>query len=106
MEGIIIFVRFQSSMHACKQFLMCCPHQAGLYSATLTSFITESQQALTLNPSDEIAYYARQAVVLLAQISAQLAASGSPVPSTVLFPLAFPDFRATQSDIRVNVFGL
>lgn len=104
MEGIIIFVRFQSFSHACKQFLMCCPHQAGLYSATLTAFITESQKSLTLDPSDEIAYYARQAVVLLAQISAQLAASGSPVPSTVLFPPAFPQFHAAKSDVRVNIY--
>ncbi|KAF8498235.1 hypothetical protein F5888DRAFT_1612778, partial [Russula emetica] len=84
MEGIIIF--------------------AGLYSATLTSFLTESQQALSPNPSDEIAFYARQAVVLLAQISAQLAASGSPVPSTVLFPPAFPEFHPTTSDVRVNIY--
>jgi len=83
---------------------MCCPHQAGLYSATLTAFITESQKTLTLNPSDEIAFYARQAVVLLAQISAQLAASGSPVPSTVPFPPAFPEFHAAKSDVRVNIY--
>ena len=83
---------------------MCCPHQAGLYSATLTAFITESQKTLTPNPSDEIAYYARQAVVLLAQISAQLAASGSPVPPSVLFPPAFPEFHAAESDVRVNIY--
>lgn len=84
MEGIIIF--------------------AGLYSAVLTSFITESQKSLTLDPADEIAYYARQAVVLLAQISAQLTASGSPVPSTVPFPPAFPQFHAAKSDVRVNIY--
>jgi hypothetical protein len=104
MEGIIIFVRFQSSTHTCKQIFICCPRQAGLYSAVLTSFITESQKSLTLDPADEIAYYARQAVVLLAQISAQLAASGSPVPSTVPFPPAFPEFHAAKSDVRVNIY--
>ena len=83
---------------------MCCPHQAGLFSATLTAFITESQKTLKSNPDDEIAYYARQAVVLLAQISAQLAASGSSVPSTVLFPPALPEFHAAKSDVRVNTF--
>ena len=56
------------------------------------------------DPSDEIAYYARQAVTLLAQVSAQLAASGSPVPSTFVIPPAFPDFRVAQSDIRVNIY--
>ncbi|KAI0274158.1 hypothetical protein BGY98DRAFT_921025, partial [Russula aff. rugulosa BPL654] len=84
MEGIIIF--------------------AGLYSAVLTAFITESQKNLTVNPTNEIAFYARQAVVLLAQISAQLAASGSPVPSTVLFPPAFPKFHPANSDVRVNIY--
>lgn len=84
MEGIIIF--------------------AGLYSAVLTAFITESQKSLKLDPSDEIAYYAQQAVVLLAQISAQLAASGSPVPSTVPLLPAFPDFHAAKSDVRVNIY--
>jgi len=83
---------------------MCCLHQAGLYSAVLTAFIVERQKTLSPNPSDEIAYYARQAVVLLAQISAQLAASGSPVPPAVLFPPAFPEFRAAGSDVRVNVY--
>ncbi|KAH9993097.1 hypothetical protein BJV77DRAFT_944668 [Russula vinacea] len=84
MEGVIIF--------------------AGLYSATLTAFIVESRKKLTLDPSDEIVYYARQSVTLLAQISAQLAASGSPVPSTFVLPPAFPDFRVAQSDVRVNIY--
>lgn len=80
------------------------PPQAGLYSAVLTGFITESQKNLTVNPTNEIAFYAQQAVVLLAQISAQLAASGSPVPSTVLFPPAFPKFHPANSDVRVNIY--
>jgi hypothetical protein len=80
------------------------PPQAGLYSAVLTGFITESQKNLTVDPTNEIAFYARQAVVLLAQISAQLAASGSPVPSTVLFPPAFPKFHPANSDVRVNIY--
>ena len=104
MDGILIFVCFQSSMHACSNSLMCCPYQAGLYSAILAAFITESQKSLTPDPSDEIAYYARQTVVLLAQISAQLAASGSPAPSTVIFPPAFPEFHAAKSDVRVNIY--
>ena len=104
MEGVIIFVRSPPSTHACKSILMCCLHQAGLYSAVLTAFIVERQKTLSLNPSDEIAYYARQVVVLLAQISAQLAASGSPVPPAVLFPPAFPEFRAAGSDVRVNIY--
>ena len=83
---------------------MQCSHQAGLYSAALTAFIVESKKKLTLDPRDEIAYYSRQSVTLLAQVSAQLAASGSPVPSTVQLPPTFPDFRAAQSDVRVNIY--
>ena len=49
-------------------------------------------------------YYARQSVTLQAQISAQLAASGSPVPSTFTPPPPFPDFRVAQSDVRVNIY--
>ena len=104
MKGIIIFVRSPPSTQDINRFLMRYPHQAGLYSAVLTAFIVESKKKLTPIPSDEIAYYARQSVTLLAQVSAQLAASGSPVPSTVLLPPAFPDFRAAQADIRVNVY--
>ena len=70
----------------------------------MTAFITESQKELTLGPSDEIAYYPRQAVVLLAQISAQFAASGSPVAPTVHFPPAFLQFHAAKSDVRVNIY--
>jgi hypothetical protein len=70
----------------------------------LTAFIVESRKKLTPDPSDEIVYYARQSVTLLAQISAQLAAGGSPVPSTFALPPAFPDFRVAQSDVRVNIY--
>ncbi|KAI9443588.1 hypothetical protein H4582DRAFT_1208323 [Lactarius indigo] len=50
------------------------------------------------------AYYSQQSVVLLAQISAQLAVSGSPPPATISLPTPFPDFHVTPSDVRVNVF--
>ncbi|KAH9967794.1 hypothetical protein BJV74DRAFT_799460 [Russula compacta] len=59
MEGILIF--------------------AGLYSASLTAFLVESYKKLTPDLNDVNAYYAQQSVTLLAQISAQLAASGSNV---------------------------
>ncbi|KAI9507935.1 hypothetical protein F5148DRAFT_1200689 [Russula earlei] len=84
MEGIIIF--------------------AGLYSASLTAFLTESYKLLVPNPMQDNVYYTRQSVQLLAQISAQLAASGSPVPSTVNLPPPLEDFRAEKSDVRVNIY--
>ena len=80
------------------------PFQAGLYSASLTAFLVESYKNLAPNPADVNVYYSRQSVVLLAQISAQLAASGSPVPSTVNIPPPYPDFKAKRSDVRINIF--
>src|SRR5258708_18654578 len=100
----LLFLCVLSLLMPVNQFLMCCPQKAGLYSAALTAFIVESQKKLSSDPSNEIAYYAQQAVVLLTQISAQLAESGSPVPSTVLFPPAFPQFHAASSDVRVNIY--
>jgi hypothetical protein len=70
----------------------------------LTAFLQQSFPNLTPNYVQQNAYYSQQAVVLLAQISAQLEASGSPVPSTVVVPPAFPDFRPAPSDVRVNVY--
>jgi Family of unknown function (DUF6535) len=78
--------------------------QAGLYSASLTAFLVESYKNLAPDSNQVNAYYSRQSVVLLAQISAQLAASGSPVPSTVNIPPPYPDFRAKKSDVRINIF--
>ncbi|KAI0263245.1 hypothetical protein BC834DRAFT_1042990 [Gloeopeniophorella convolvens] len=84
MEGVIIF--------------------AGLYSASLTAFLAESYQNLQPDPVQDNVYWTRQSVRLLAQISAQLAASGSPVPSNVDFPPEIAPFHATSSDVRVNVY--
>ncbi|KAI9435567.1 hypothetical protein H4582DRAFT_1785590, partial [Lactarius indigo] len=84
MEGIIIF--------------------AGLYSASLTAFLVESYKNLAPNPVQENVYYTQQSVVLLAQISAQLAASGSPVPSAFNTPPQYPDFHAQKSDVRINIY--
>ncbi|KAH8993049.1 hypothetical protein EDB86DRAFT_1403730 [Lactarius hatsudake] len=84
MEGIIIF--------------------AGLYSASLTAFLQQSFPNLTPNYAQQSAYYSQQSVFLLAQISAQLAASGSPPPATFPFPTPLPDFQPASSDVRVNVF--
>ncbi|KAI0263299.1 hypothetical protein BC834DRAFT_888559 [Gloeopeniophorella convolvens] len=84
MEGVIIF--------------------AGLYSASLTAFLAESYQNLSPDPMQENVFYTKQSVELLAQISAQLAASGSPAPASVPQIQQFPPFRAAQSDVRVNVY--
>src|SRR5579863_2346447 len=84
--------------------MRCCSCQAGLYSASLTAFLSESYKNLVPNPEQVNAYYTKQSVELLAQISAQLAASGSPVPSTVNLPPPYPDFHPAKSDVRINIF--
>ncbi|KAH9953475.1 hypothetical protein BC827DRAFT_1104366, partial [Russula dissimulans] len=84
MEGILIF--------------------AGLFSASLTAFLVESYKNLMPNPEQDTVYYTRQSVQLLAQISAQLAAGGSPVPATVNLPPPRPDFHVAGSDVRINIF--
>ncbi|KAI0261952.1 hypothetical protein BC834DRAFT_1043705 [Gloeopeniophorella convolvens] len=77
---------------------------AGLYSASLTAFLAESFQNLTPDPLQENVFYTKQSVQLLAQISAQLAASGSPVPASIPQIQQFPPFHVAQSDVRVNVY--
>ncbi|KAI0296963.1 hypothetical protein B0F90DRAFT_1617219, partial [Multifurca ochricompacta] len=84
MEGIIIF--------------------AGLYSASLTAFLVESYKTLSPDPITMNVYYTKQSVALLAQISAQLAANGSPVPSAFNIPPSFPDFYPTKTAVRINIY--
>ncbi|KAH9057606.1 hypothetical protein EDB87DRAFT_1534533, partial [Lactarius vividus] len=84
MEGVIVF--------------------AGLYSASLTAFLVESYKNLAPDPVQVNAYYTQQSVVLLAQISAQLAASGSPVPSAFDIPPPYPEFHARKTDVRINIY--
>lgn len=75
-----------------------------MYSASLTAFLQQSFPNLIPNYAQQTAYYSQQSVVLLAQISAQLAANGSPVPATIPLPTPFPAFSPASSDVRVNVF--
>ena len=82
----------------------CHSYQAGLFSASLTAFLVESYKTLAPDPEKVNAYYTQQSVTLLAQISAQLAASGSPVPDTVNLPPPYPDFHPAGSDVRINIF--
>ena len=76
-----------------------------MYSASLTAFLQQSFPNLVPNYAQQSAFYSQQSVVLLAQISAQLAASasGSPPPAAISLP-TFPAFSPAASDVRVNVF--
>ncbi|KAI0277160.1 hypothetical protein BGY98DRAFT_648573 [Russula aff. rugulosa BPL654] len=46
---------------------------AGLFSATLTSFLIDAKQNLQASPADQAVYYLQQNVAMLNQISRQLA---------------------------------
>ncbi|KAI0265272.1 hypothetical protein BC834DRAFT_988755 [Gloeopeniophorella convolvens] len=77
---------------------------AGLFSAALTSFIAESNETLQVDPMQEMVYYQRQSVAMLAQLSQQVASIAPQVsiPTTPLPP--FPTFQPSPSDVRVNVY--
>jgi hypothetical protein len=54
--------------------------QAGLFSASLTSFITDKIRGLQADPAQQMVYYNQQTVALLAQISQQLSALTPQIP--------------------------
>ncbi|KAH8981864.1 hypothetical protein EDB92DRAFT_1895998 [Lactarius akahatsu] len=88
MEGIIIFVR---PLPVCD-------------STSLTAFLQQSFPNLTPNYMQLSPYYSQQSEILLAQISAQLAVSGSPPPANIFLPPPFPGFHVTPLDVGVNIF--
>ncbi|KAH9170083.1 hypothetical protein EDB89DRAFT_1853795 [Lactarius sanguifluus] len=81
------------------------PTFAGLFAAVLTSFLVQSIQNLQVNPAQESAYYQKQSVAMLAQISQQIA-SITPQVSIPPPPPPYPVIPPSSSDIRVNVCWL
>jgi hypothetical protein len=83
---------------------LCIAEQAGLFSAALTSFLSDSITNLQVDPAQQMVYYQQQNVALLAQISQQVAfiAPQVSIPSTL--PPPYPDFSPSPSDVRVNAF--
>ncbi|KAI0261942.1 hypothetical protein BC834DRAFT_940209, partial [Gloeopeniophorella convolvens] len=77
---------------------------AGLYSATLTSFLVDSYKNLQPDPAQETAFYGRQSASSLAQISQQLASTGSLSPIAPATFVTIRDFTPSSSDVRVNVY--
>ncbi|KAI0261954.1 hypothetical protein BC834DRAFT_414191 [Gloeopeniophorella convolvens] len=77
---------------------------AGLYSATLTSFLVDSYKNLQPDPTKETAYFGQQSAISLARISQQLSLNDSraSVAPTTFVPL--PSFHPSPSDVRVNVY--
>ncbi|KAI9455665.1 hypothetical protein BJY52DRAFT_1121722, partial [Lactarius psammicola] len=76
---------------------------AGLFSASLTSFLVDKIHDIQVDPAKQMVYYQQQNVALLAQISNQVSsiASQASIPSTPLPPYVFD---LNPSDVRVNAF--
>ncbi|KAH8983280.1 hypothetical protein EDB92DRAFT_1951685 [Lactarius akahatsu] len=77
---------------------------AGLFSAALVSFIIDKVHDLQVNPAQQMVYYQRQNVALLAQISNQVSHISPQVPSPSIPTPPYPDFTPNSSDVRINVF--
>ncbi|KAH9052778.1 hypothetical protein EDB87DRAFT_344207 [Lactarius vividus] len=76
---------------------------AGLFSASLTSFLVDKIHDLQVDPAQQMVFYQQQNVALLVQISKQVSSIAPQVsiPST---PPPLYDFNLNPSDVRVNVF--
>jgi len=70
MDGVLIFVRgcISSSF-----YILSYAPPLGIFSAALTSFVTDKIHDLQVDPAQLMIYYQQQNVALLAQISTQLA---------------------------------
>ncbi|KAH8984550.1 hypothetical protein EDB86DRAFT_2744490, partial [Lactarius hatsudake] len=86
MEGVLIF--------------------AGLFSAALTSFVTDKIHDLQVDPAQQMVYYQQQNVALLAQISKQVSSIASQVSIPSASPPPYPNFSPSSSDVRVNAYWL
>ena len=76
--------------------------QAGLFSASLTSFVVDSKQNLTVSPTDKMVYYLQQHSIILSQISQQLSSIAPQVSIPSTPPPPFPPFNPSASDVRIN----
>ncbi|KAF8486864.1 hypothetical protein DFH94DRAFT_687333 [Russula ochroleuca] len=77
---------------------------AGLFSASLTSFVVDSKQNLKVNPTDQMVYYLQQHSAILSQISQQISSIAPQVSIPSTPPPPFPPFNPSSSDVRINAF--
>ncbi|KAH8985109.1 hypothetical protein EDB92DRAFT_1802733 [Lactarius akahatsu] len=77
---------------------------AGLFSAVLTSFVTDKIHDLQVNPAQQMVYYQQQNVALLAQISKQVSSIAPQVTIPSTSPPPYPNFNPSSSDVRVNAY--
>jgi hypothetical protein len=80
--------------------------KAGLFSAVITAFIIDRNQAIQPTPAQQSAFFQQQSVALLNQISHQLSSLGA--PASVPSDPSLPGFTLTPSasDVRVNIFWI
>ncbi|KAH8989302.1 hypothetical protein EDB83DRAFT_2239628 [Lactarius deliciosus] len=77
---------------------------AGLFSAALTSFVTDKIHDLQVDPAQQMVYYQQQNVALLAQISKQVSSIAPQVSIPSASPPPYPNFSPSSSDVRVNAY--
>ncbi len=92
-EGILVFVC--SPLNPVWLLRLIFAYQTGLFSATVAAFIIESYKQLQPNSSDTT-------ILLLAQISQQLAALSNGTPISIPSTLPSQTFRPSASAVRVN----
>jgi hypothetical protein len=80
--------------------------KAGLFSGVLTAFIIDRNQTIQPTPAQQSAFLQNQTVVLLSQISHQIASLG--VQPSVPSNLSLPSFALSPSasDVRVNIIWI
>jgi hypothetical protein len=78
--------------------------QAGLFSASLTSFVVDSKQNLKVSPSDQMVYYLQQHSTILSQISQQISSIAPQVSIPSTPPPPYPPFKPSAFDLRINTF--
>ncbi|KAI9439336.1 hypothetical protein H4582DRAFT_1766244, partial [Lactarius indigo] len=77
---------------------------AGLFSAALTSFVTDKIHDLQVDPAQQMVYYQQQNVALLAQISKQVSSIAPQVSIPSTLPPPYPNFSPNSSAVRVNAY--
>ena len=95
-SGILVFVSPSLVQYLVRIHRLIHISKTGLFSATVATFITESLQSLTPDPSD-------QTNALLARISQQLVNISNGTPLTSAAAQISQSFTPTPSAVRVNI---
>ena len=85
MDGVLIFVRIHIPVIISTTPSSRTVGQAGLFSAALTSFLVDKIQDLQVDPTQQMVYYQKQSVTLLARSPASFPLSHPRSPSHLFF---------------------